>query len=263
MIKIELVEIKEGLMKEPNVKLVSFTREPLKVVCWSFMNMHNPIPDNLDDFDMPTEEMEELFKVIAKQPHTTVFEFVNTVWYLGNVSRAFQQQLTRTRAAAYSIQSLRVVGMNDFADEEKYLIPPTIRSNGLEEEYKSIMKFLQDKYNELCKKGVRTEDARNILPLAVHSPITMAINLRSLYHMLELRLCYNAQEEYRTVAEKMVEEMKTKMGEIFVMPIKRPCERYAELIGEAVCPSPVPCELAKFYNYKLLINEDVSKWIKG
>jgi len=241
-----------------NVKLVSFTNQPLKVICWAFLNMHNPVPDSLEKFDMSESEQEELFRFIVRQPHTTVLEFVNTVWYFDGVSRAFQQQLTRTRNASYSIQSLRVVKKVEFADKEEYLIPSRIKSNKeFLQKYKNIMKQIQNFYHDLVNSGVKTEDARNILPLAIHSPITMSINLRALYHMLELRLCLNTQEEYRNVAQLMKNEIASKMGKIFVEPIVPLCEK----ISGDVCPSAVWC--GRKDKKPLIRFEDINKWIKG
>jgi thymidylate synthase (FAD) len=234
-----------------NVKLVSWTNQPKKVIYWAFMNMHNKIPDNLDEIDI--EQEKEFFDVLFKQPHQTVFEYVNTVWYFEDVSRSFQQQLTRTRLAAYSNQSLRIVNVGKFFDNNKYKKSSTIISNKkFENEYDKVMKQIQDGYNKLINIGCPVEDAREILPLGIYSPCTQSINLRSLYHMLSLRFCKNTQEEFRIAATLMKAEVAKKLGKIFTIPMVPLC------YYDEKCKSPVPCG-----QYQSVIKGDVSKWIKG
>lgn len=250
-----LEDLKKGRDKlaTVNVKLISWTNNPEKVIYWAFMNMHNKVPDNIEDVKLSEKEKEDFFDMLIKQPHKTVFEYVNTVWYFENVSRSFQQQLTRTRLAAYSNQSLRIVNVGKFYDNLKYKKSSTIIANEkFEKEYDKIMKNIQDGYNKLIKIGVPIEDAREVLPLGIYSPITQSINLRALYHMLSLRFCNNTQEEFRIVALLMKKEVKKKLGDIFIKPMMPLC------YYDKKCKSPVPCG-----KYENIIKGDVSKWIKG
>jgi len=229
------------------VILISWTNKPIETIYWAFMNMHNKIPDNLDDIKLSEKEKENFLEMLLIQPHQTVLEFVNTVWYLDGVSRAFQQQLTRTRAAAYSIQSLRIVNVEEFADKKQYV-------NVNYPLYHETMKVIQNNYKKLIENGCSVQDARGILPLNIYSPITMAINLRALYHMLELRFCENTQDEFKEVAKCMKKEIKRKIHPLLAKPMQPICFK----IGK--CPSPVPCSK---YNFEKIINQDISKWIKG
>jgi len=236
-------------------KLVSWTNEPIKTIYWAFMNMHNPIPDSLDEVDISGEELESFMDMLCKQPHQTVFEFVNTVWKFDDVSRAFQQQLTRSRQASYSIQSLRIVDVGNFADNHAYRLPEDIEEGSTDaRRFHGAMVEAQDNYRELINKGVSVQAARGVLPLNIHSPITMAINLRSLYHMSGLRFCENTQGEFKEVALQMKEEVEKKMHPILAKPMKPLC------IDIGKCLSPVPCDK---YDFPKAIKMDVSRWIKG
>jgi thymidylate synthase (FAD) len=106
----------------------------------------------------------------------------------------------------------------------------------------------------LIQLGCPVEDARGVLPLNIHSPITMAINMRALYHMLELRFCENTQEEYRMVAEQMKREVAEKMHPLLAKPMVPMCFKNKK------CPSPVPCNK---YGFEQEVKIDVSRWIKG
>lgn len=237
------------------VKLVSWTEKPLETIYWAFMNMHNKVPDCLDFLQLSDEERDSFFEMLVLQPHQTVFEFVNTNWYLGGLSRAFQQQLTRTRHAAYSIQSLRIVDVGNFANNGEYTASSALKKipNAMER-YEKAMHDSQQAYRELIDMGCPIEDARGVLPLNIHSPITMSINLHALYNMLGLRFCDNTQEEYREVAKLMRDEIATKIHPVLTKPMRPMC------FGLGYCPSPVPCGK---YGMETKIKFDISRWIKG
>jgi len=236
--------------------LMSFTKNPEKVIYNCFMNMHNKISPDLKDIKLSKLELADFMDMLVAQPHQTVFEFVNTVWKIEGGSRAFQQQLTRHRTAAFSIQSLRIVNVNRFADKGEYTKSSAIKKNPIAEKlYDETMKELQERYKKLIDIGCPVEDARGILPLNIHSPITMAVNLRALYHMLELRFCGNTQEEFRGLALQMKSEVAKKLGKEFAKPMVPLCFKTQS------CPSPFPCE--KYKNFPRTCKMDVSRWLKG
>ena len=236
--------------------LMSWTKNPEKVIYNVFMNMHNVVPSNLDDVKISDKELNDFMEMLLSQPHMTAFEFVNTVWKVEGGSRSFQQQLTRHRTLAFSIQSLRIVKVEKFADNGEYTKSSKIKKDPEAEKiYDETMVFLQSQYRKLIKMGAPVEDARGILPLNIQSPITFASNLRALYGMLELRFCNNTQEEFRDLAQEIKREVKEKLGEHFAKPMVPPC------IKTGVCKSPFPCN--KYPNVKNTCTMDVSRWLHG
>jgi flavin-dependent thymidylate synthase len=149
-----------------------------------------------------------------------------------NVSRAFQQQLTRHRTAAYSIQSMRVVPKEEFAVNHEFHTPGNAEFPAV---YEDIMFEIEDKYRELLDLGEKTEVARGILPLNIFSPITMSINLRALIGLISARLCNMTQGEFKTVALMMIKEVCDKMGSEFSYLFSAPCER------DFRCPHAITC----------------------
>jgi len=168
------------------------------------------------------EELVEKFRWLLKQPHQTPLEYFSMVWIFKGVSRAFQQQLTRHRLASYSIQSLRVVDVGQFADEGRYHCPESVRDK---DRYHDYMLDIQDKYRRLIQSGESTENARGILPLNIHSPITMCINYRALIGLLKQRLCLCAQEEWKAVVAQMRSELGA-IHPVFQEPLDCMCGRY-------------------------------------
>ena len=220
---IELIET-----KKPVVKLFTATANPLEAIALAIDIWHHPVGEI--NYNLSEEELVEKFRWLLKQPHQTPFEYVSLVWTLENVSRAFQQQLTRHRVGfSYSIQSLRVIDVESFASEGRYHIPNTVENK---HNYQDAMLGAQADYNEMVAMGESIEDARGILPLNIHSPITMSCTYRSLIGLLRQRLCVAAQEEWVAVAEQMRNEL-AKIHPVLVEPLDCMCKRFTN--GKGVC----------------------------
>jgi len=124
----------------------------------------------------------------------TSFEFVDYIFEIKNVSRAFTHQLVRTRTASFQQQSQRTVDARNFT----YLVPT---DEGL---YEYSIQGALNTYGALIDSGVPVQDARGILPTAIHTEIIIKANLRTLSQMAELRLCKRTAGEYQSVFKKMV-----------------------------------------------------------
>jgi len=224
-------------MLQPRVKLINFTPHPIETMLFGFRNMHGAVPDTMEKFlsdpALTPQLKREFVEFLVAEPLSGgVQEFVNMVWLFKDVSRALQQQLTRHRQAAYSIQSLRVVPKEFFASQGEYHTPENVR---LPESYAAAMAEIESMYSAMLAEGERTEVARGILPLNITSPITMNINLRSLVGLISARLCNMTQGEFRAVALQMIEEVCSKMGEELRYMFAAPCER------DERCPHAITC----------------------
>jgi len=229
-------------------KLVNCTPDPMETAFYAFRNMHNKVGTTVEPFK-DIEQKIKFLTVLSKIPHRTVLEFVKTNWYIEG-SRAFQQQLTRTRLAGYSIQSLRIVNVGGFADDKLYHLPPGM-DDSAEELFQCSMVQAQENYNALIKMGASVEAARGVLPINIETPITMTINLNSLVHLMELRMCKNAQYEYREIANLMYDEVSAFIDPDFArIFFKAPCQK------SGYCTSPVPCDMVPKI-YQQMITEDV------
>jgi thymidylate synthase (FAD) len=252
-------------MKKPKVTLVNCTPDPEKTIyaAWQIMhtkplipseifigkgdehsnyeesNLESKPPEGRKTYMMIHQDMVEFLKGVANQAHGGVLEMVHFNFLIENVSRAFQQQLTRTRQASYCIQSLRVVPCDAFADDDNFLplMNPEVEGESPERNYNYDMAMfeIQTAYRHLLRSGVSVEDARGILPLAIYSPIWMGINLRALIHMLDQRLCVRAQGEFREVVEQLREAVAEKHPLIAECFLQCGCER------TKVCTNASPC----------------------
>ena len=124
----------------------------------------------------------------------TSFEFVDYVFEIKNVSRAFTHQLVRTRTASFQQQAMRVVDARNF----------TYLKSTNDPRYQLVADTALDIYGKMIDDEVAVQDARGILPIATHTEIIIKANLRTLSNMAELRLCKRAEGEYQSVFKKMV-----------------------------------------------------------
>lgn len=161
----------------------------------------------------------------------TSFEFVDYVFEIKNVSRAFTHQLVRTRTASYQQQSQRTVDMRNSSfikttDHPSYLTSAT-------------NSFIA--YEEMIDDGVAIQDARGVLPTATYTEIIFKANLRTLSQMAELRLCKRTQGEYQEVFKKIKKEV------IFNHPWAAPLlEVHCVKYGVCAFPRYKECPVQKF-----------------
>lgn len=132
------------------------------------------------------------------------WEFVNYIFEITGVSRAFTHQLVRTRQASYAQQSQRSVDMSGASwlgiSEEKYG-PDTV------DMFDGLMQLANTGYSDLLSEGVQRQDARGVLPTNTLTSIIMGCNLRTLHQMAEVRLCVRTQGEYQDVFRAMRTEV--------------------------------------------------------
>lgn len=206
---------------QPEVILFSHTNYPKNVIALPVSAWHaDSVYESVDD--VPHDIALEYSHAAMRAYHQTAEEYINFVFVIKNVSRAFQQQLTRTRQAAYAIQSMRVVQKHCFAKSGEYTMPPNLSDEKKIAFHQTMLGISGDYYN-LLAEGLLTEDARGILPLNIHSDVTMTINLRYLNHMLEQRTCLLAQWEFRQVAIQIKKLVEKELGKTFASKMEPPC----------------------------------------
>lgn len=224
---------------KPKVTLLSWTSSPLVTMSYGWRIMHNQVPDNLYDYvdEVNMQDVINDFREMVKNGIGTPQEYVNTVWVIKNVSRAFQQQLTRYRVGtSFSIQTLRMVDLGSFANNGNYTMPSGL-ADGEQIDYHDAMVQIQNNYRDMVDRSMEIQDARGILPLNVHSNISMAVNLRSLSNIVSQRMCAHAQDEWKEVVQQMRREISSKMSMVIAQEIfKPPCEARGKcLIPEKCC----------------------------
>jgi flavin-dependent thymidylate synthase len=146
------------------------------------------------------KELDYVFGTIGSS-----WEFIDYVFMIENVTRAFTHQLVRHRVGvAFAQQAQRVVDMGDF----EYLVGDSIIDDAERcGHYSKGMSKIRENYNNLIDKGANPQDARGLLPTNILTNILMKINLRALAGLLSVRLCFKAQGEFQDVAKAFRKEV--------------------------------------------------------
>lgn len=86
-------------------------------------------------------------------------------------------------------------------DQSWYVIPPEFQSNPeYADWFRGQMNMAIASYEGALAVGIKPEDARYLLPEATMTTVTMTMNVRELFHFLNLRTAHDAQWEIRDLA---------------------------------------------------------------
>lgn len=189
------------------VELIQFTQNAREILFYSkntrLMGDGGSYWDLLES-GISNEEFEKVFSSISSP-----LEFVDYIFLISGVTRAFTHQLVRHRVGvAFAQQAQRVVNMGNFG----YMIPDQFEmwpeeTGELRDIYTQTMEDIREGYAQLIENGARPQDARGVLPTNVHTNILFKGNLRMLLESAHIRLCVRAQGEFQQVMFKIREEM--------------------------------------------------------
>jgi thymidylate synthase ThyX len=214
------------------VNLINYTQDALNLLLFTKNTRLQSAAEGVADWDddKKAAELKYMLGTIKSS-----WEFVDYVFEITGVSRAFTHQLVRTRSASYAQQSQRTVNMSDF----EYV--DTTGGNAI---YKDLMGYLSDGYEALIEDGVPPQDARGILPTNIKTSIIAKFNLRTLHDMAMLRLCTRTQGEYQRVFRAM------RRAVVNVHPWTEPFIRvYCAWHGSCAFPNYHECPIKNFtYN---------------
>lgn len=153
----------------------------------------------------------KIMRACYNSGHHSVLEFCDFTFHVEGISRALTHQLVRHRMASYAQRSQRYCGEAGF----EYVVPPSISSNSeAAHTYEALMGYINMQYEKLQSLGIANEDARFILPNACETAIEVKMNLRSLIHFMNERLCSRAQWEIRQLAQEMKKCVKAQYPEL-------------------------------------------------
>ena len=185
------------------VTLISHTPEAERLLAFTKATRLNLTASLLDDIRAWPEERirEELEYMAGTIPSS--WEFVDYVFAVEGVSRAYTHQQVRTRAASYAQQTLRVL---DVSGGFEYVYTDRNREDdaamGVIDH---VLEVIMDGYRTLVALGQPPEDARGILPTNIATNIVCKFNLRTLAELAKSRTGGRTQGEYQRVINGMVD----------------------------------------------------------
>ena len=171
------------------VTLVACTPNPLYVCAEAAAVCYNSEPDL------------RVVKGCIKSGHHSVLEHCSFTFRVEGISRACSHQLVRHRLASYSQQSQRYVTYDDLEWATEGM------PSSIADEIEGYCDYALTNYKDMIDRGVKAEDAREVLPNATPTIIYVTMNLRALIHFCNERMCTRAQAEIRKVANLMREQI--------------------------------------------------------
>lgn len=189
----------------PRVTLVYMTPQPLQVMAsaarlYEGVVVHDP---NEISMNIAAKWFADMSKTALEAP----LEWIDLHFLFEGVTRAWMDQLMRQRTAVYVAESLRFAVKDEAAME--IVMPPSI-ANAKDDSprrriWDHVVATMGEGYNMLINDGVPAEDARGILPLNIATKLHYKTNLRNLVPHAGMRLCSQAQWEWKQVWHQMIQ----------------------------------------------------------
>lgn len=150
-----------------------------------------------------TDYKPERVRRCFERGHMSVFEHASVTFLAEGISRACSHQLVRHRIASYNQTSQRYVkGVPDV------VIPETIAEDGVAMyAFTEAVEKCKEAYEIITGCGIPAEDARYVLQNANETGILCTMNMRELFHFLDLRTDSHAQWEIRELAWSVAAEL--------------------------------------------------------
>ena len=184
------------------VTLISYTPDAENLLIFTKATRLAMSPGLLDEIRAKshTEKMAELEYMANTIPSS--WEFVDYVFLVEGVSRAYTHQQVRTRQASYAQQTMRVLNMGefDYVYGDRVLANPAAKS-----QVDHALKAIKLAYNNLIQLGFPAEDARGVLPTNIATNIVCKFNLRTFVDLAKSRTGGRTQSEYQQVVNAMVD----------------------------------------------------------
>jgi flavin-dependent thymidylate synthase len=186
------------------VTLISHTQEAKELLIFTKSTRLTMSPNLMDEIRAWPEEkkLAELEYMANTIPSS--WEFVDYVFMIEGVSRAFTHQFVRSRQGSYAQQTMRVLNMGEY----DYVYTDRVANNLDAFNVVNIVnENIRAGYNALIELGIPAEDARGILPTNISTNIVAKFNLRAFVDLAKSRTGGRTQNEYQKVMNAMVDEV--------------------------------------------------------
>lgn len=182
---------------KPEVAVVDMTRNPLKVMAAPWLGYRGRF---MLPYQVTDEEAMEFAGDALKSKIAAPLEWCQIALLISGVSRDFTHQIVRQRTATFVQESMRFAVKDNIVAEIP--VPWTIAHSGDKDMYDRWLAHLAatgEFYDYLIGNGIPAEDARKALLIGTTTQLHYRTNLRDLIHHAGLRLCSQAQAEWKTV----------------------------------------------------------------
>lgn len=198
--------------KDMELQLIWHTPQPMRIIklaCDITMKNAPQIPE----FEAPVR----LLEYVINAEHTKMLEHICGSVLVRNVSRSLLQQLITHRTWSATSASQHYQNYSDMP----MIIDVTAwtRTRNIED-----FEHLMELYDVAILKGMKKEEARQILPNASAVNILITFNYRCLLNFFSLRLCYRNVQEMRIFANRLLRLLETNFPEFCTLVGPQCCQ---------------------------------------
>lgn len=230
----------------PSVRLLSCNNDPLGTIAAAALMYEGKSVESLSD--ITDEQRRYYLEQVQKSVLEAPLEFVNFHFIITGVTRGFTHQMVRQRTATYTQESTRFavkedvpVGLppsldgtipwNEWLNKCARELYPLAENHGANEallrqdvinyaqmsatpqqiwrrDWDEAVKDIGATYNALVDAGMPAEDARGLLPTNLLTRINYNTSMRGLKEHAGVRLCTQAQYEWRLVWTEMLKAVR-------------------------------------------------------
>jgi flavin-dependent thymidylate synthase len=202
----------------PQVTLLNATPDPLgSLAALCSMYSGRVVRDLAEVTD---EERRFHYIDVTKSKLQGPLEVVQFHLLVEGVTRAFTHQMVRERQAFFAQESMRFAVVDKEVWADRVSVPPSIPNNPqtiedalTRDAWDDAIINAQNAYQILIDRGVPAEDARGIMPHAMTTRLHWVTDLRGLLYVAGLRLCTQAQFEWRLVMANVVKALRQYRGD--------------------------------------------------
>lgn len=149
-------------------------------------------------------------KNLIKREHESVLEHV-VFTVVFTVDRGLSHEIVRHRLASYTQSSTRYYR---FKGDVTFVIPQADNVGYNVDTWHKACDDAEKAYFKLLETQT-PEIARNVLPMSTATELAMTANIREWRHFFRLRAAPTAHPQLRTLVNKLLAELKTKLPTIF------------------------------------------------
>lgn len=214
----------EGAKSGPKVTLLNATPDPLGSLAALCAMYEGRVVRNLTD--VTDDQRRQAFEDMTNTALSGPLEVAQFHFLVEGVTRSFTHQMVRERMAFFAQESMRfAVPEGSWVESGRVALPPSLfgtvplkeigfeGSDSLAQHQRgtwdNAVDAMAEAYEVLVGSGMPAEDARGLMPHAITTRLHWVLDLRGLLHVAGLRLCTQAQFEWRQVMAGVVAALRS------------------------------------------------------
>lgn len=197
----------------PSVALLNATPDPLGSLAALQGIYTGRVVRSLSE--LSDDDRRTAYTEVTKNKLQGSLEVVQFHFLVEGVTRSFTHQMVRERQAFFAQESMRFAVVDGESWIDRIPVPPSIPADPhsiqeslIRDVWCDAIINAENHYHALIDYGVPAEDARGLMPHAMTTRLHWVTDLRGLLYVAGLRLCTQAQFEWRVVMAQVVKTLR-------------------------------------------------------